>query len=77
MKNKTKKPKLLTISQYQVALSRLGINVSPQALHARKNRGALEFVIGGETPEYKIDTSKYPPEKFKIENRGRKKTVQP
>lgn len=78
MKNNPKtKPTLVTISEYvrMVRKTKDGKSCTHQTLHARRSRKAIEFVVGGETPEYKIDISKYPPEKFKKEPRGRRKTV--
>lgn len=71
-----KKQNLITLSEYVklVRKTKEGKNCTHQTLHARKNRGALEFVIGGNTPEYKIDINKYPPAKFKKEARGRRKS---
>ena len=75
MKNNTTQ-NLVTIAQYINLVEKKTKNrITPQALHARKMRGAIEFVIGGDTPEYKIDITKYPPGKYKKENRGRKKTI--
>ena len=75
MKTKQKTPVLITLSEYvqRVRRTKDGKNCTHQTLHARKNRKAIEFVVGGNTPEWMIDITKYPPEKFRKEPRGRKK----
>lgn len=74
---KQKTQKLVTLTEY-VQLVRQkspeGKDVTHQTFHSRKNRGVIKFVIGGSTPEYKIDVNAYPPEKFTKESPGRRKT---
>ena len=79
-KSKTKtKPKKktthVTLSKYLILLRERGIKSTHQTLHNRKNKGELDFVVGGDTPEYKIDISKYPPSEYKKQKGGRKKTA--
>lgn len=69
------KTTLVTLSKYLILLRNKGIKSTHQTLHNRKNKGELEFVVGGDTPEYKIDISKYPPAEYKKGKVGRKKTI--
>lgn len=67
------KQKLVTLTEYiQLVKEATGLDISHQTLHGRRLRGALEFEIGGDTPDYKIDLVKFPPKKFKKEAPGRK-----
>jgi hypothetical protein len=69
-----KKQNLVTLSQYLILLRSLKIKSSHQNLHNRRKNNELEFCVGGNTPEFKIDINKYPPEKYKVGKAGRKKT---
>lgn len=69
-----KKDTFVTLSQYLILLRNIGITSSHQNLHNRRKNGELEFVVSGDTPTYKIDIKKYPPEKYKIGIAGRKST---
>lgn len=74
---KTKKPHLVTISEYVklVRKTEEGKNCTPQTLHRREFNKRIEFVIGGDTPGYKIDINKYPPEKYKRAKPGPQKAT--
>ena len=70
-----KKQNLVTLAQYLIMLRDRGVKISRQALYQRREREVLEFVIGGDSPGYKIDINKYPPAKWKEEKRGPKKAT--
>ena len=70
-----KKQKLVSISKYLIMLRSRGIKLTRQALYQRRERNVLEFVIGGNTPQFKIDINKYPPAQWKEEKRGPKKAT--
>jgi hypothetical protein len=69
-----KKQKLVTIAEYvrMVRKTEEGKNCTPQTIHKRKKEKAIEFILDGITPKYKIDITKYPPEKWKRAKPGPK-----
>lgn len=74
---KTTKPHLVTIAEYVKLVRKTdeGRNCTPQTIHRRRTNKTIEFVIGGDTPDYKIDINKYPPAKYKRETPGPKKAT--
>ena len=74
-KQNMKKQKLVTIKEYLDLIKKAGVKLTRQALYVRREKGTIEFVIGGDTPEYKIDILMFPPKYFKIQQRGAKKKI--